>query len=418
MSTSLQMKDIERCLTSLTFSAFYISEYKNGLSKLLNQKGNKDKRDKKDSLKTAKSTLTQQVKSTVFFIKQSLQNNNIENIYLSVNLTKYHFDTVDELFSIVWPNDVIRCRANTHNKSRLYDIASTIEIDANIENTRGGTAYCYKKTEEVLLDIETQGKLDVMLIRFFVAKDLFNEAIKLLKLPVKEGFKNKLERTITFEPEFLQSGISILSYFSQILAKKYPEADVKVNIEQVGNIVTLIIETQNGSIERITQELSEYGMVVVGDKNIHDYFQNPLDQLRLQNKLDLAKLESKQTYELLYTERNQFTSRIDDLEEQVQFMRKIFTIEQNANQKTTESIRELSKESNSSITESVKQLIILIEKGIEKEDEQDFKQNILTVQKEDSNIFDGINELLIKGAIQGTSGNYLYAWLKSLTTIV
>jgi len=412
------MKDIERCLTSLTFSAFYISEYKNGLSKLLSQKGNKDKRDKKNSLKTAKSTLVQQVKSTMFFIKQSFQNDNVENIYLSVNLTQYHFETVEQLFSIEWPNEVIRCKANTHHTSRLHDIASTVEIDANIENTRGGTAYCYKKTEEVLLELEAVGRLDVMLIRFFVAKDLFNEAIKLLKLPVKEEFKKKLERTITFEPEFLQSGISILSYFSQILATKYPEADVKVNIEQVGNKVTLIIETQNGSIKRITQELSEYGMVVVGDKNIPDYFQNPIDQLRLQNKLDFAKLESKQTYELLYAERKQFTSRIDNLEEQVQFMRKIFTTEQNGNQKTTELIRELSKESNSSIIESVKQLILLIEKGIEQEDEQEFKQNILAVQKEDPSIFDGINELLIKGSIQGTSGNYLYAWLNSLTTIV
>src|SRR5262249_18064385 len=64
----------------------------------------------------------------------------------------------------------------------------------------------------------------------------------LLKHSAREDLP-AIERAIEFPPEYKQAGIGILSYFSEVLAKKYPNEDIRVSILQAGNKVTLRIET-------------------------------------------------------------------------------------------------------------------------------------------------------------------------------
>ena len=43
-----------------------------------------------------------------------------------------------------------------------------------------------------------------------------------------------IKRSITFPPEFKEAGVAILSYFSHVLAVKYPDTNVGVTIEKLG----------------------------------------------------------------------------------------------------------------------------------------------------------------------------------------
>jgi transcriptional regulator with XRE-family HTH domain len=80
-----------------------------------------------------------------------------------------------------------------------------------------------------------------------------------------------LERSIIFPPEYKQSGVSILSYFAEVVAKKYPDQDVRVTILQSGPTVTLRVETPQGDIEEIERTLEQYGLVVTGKMPIDTF---------------------------------------------------------------------------------------------------------------------------------------------------
>ncbi len=73
---------------------------------------------------------------------------------------------------------------------------------------------------------------------------------------------NKTARSIEFPPEYHQAGLDILSYFGTYLRKNYPGENAKVKIEQDGLKVTLIIEKEDGDLERIEKALNEYELIV------------------------------------------------------------------------------------------------------------------------------------------------------------
>ena len=73
-------------------------------------------------------------------------------------------------------------------------------------------------------------------------------------------------REIEFPAEYHQAGLSILEYFGTVVRQKYPDTAVKVRIEQEGLKVRMVIETPEGKKEPIEKTLTEYGLVVVGEK--------------------------------------------------------------------------------------------------------------------------------------------------------
>lgn len=100
-----------------------------------------------------------------------------------------------------------------------------------------------------------------------------------------------LVRELQFPPEYKESVVSILSYFSRVVEQKYPEIDAGVVIRQSGNTVTLTVETDEGEIETIAKTLDEYGLVVTGKLAPADMFDDPVSVLELGNRLEVAKLE-------------------------------------------------------------------------------------------------------------------------------
>lgn len=138
---------------------------------------------------------------------------------------------------------------------------------------------------------------------------------------------NEIARALEFSPEHYQAGVSILSYFSTILKQKEPEIIAKVRIEQDGTMVRLVIDHENEDEKEIIEKtLNEYGMVVTGQKDVHEFFDDPNHILELKTKLDIAHVELRAAKRQLETERSNFDSRIKQLEENFDFMKERYTV--------------------------------------------------------------------------------------------
>jgi len=143
-----------------------------------------------------------------------------------------------------------------------------------------------------------------------------------------------------------------MSYFSQVIEKKYPEIDVGVTIEQQGTSITLIISTPEGEKERIEKELTEYGLVLQGKVPPDVYFDNSIDALALNQKLEIVKMELRLHQESREFERRFYDKRIDSLEHQIQWMGSLLDKNSVTHSELVESIRTLSQQATGSTDRS------------------------------------------------------------------
>jgi len=152
--------------------------------------------------------------------------------------------------------------------------------------------------------------------------DQINYFIKNLVLAIEatlEGdeYLSTIIRSIEFPPEYWESGSSILSYFSRVISAKYPSKKIKVRIEQEDLILRMIIYTSTGEREAIEKTLEEYGLVVTGKMQPESLLNDPIEVMRLKNKLEIANSELRQTKMLLDYTRDNSQQRIESLEVQV-----------------------------------------------------------------------------------------------------
>ncbi|WP_288400117.1 hypothetical protein [uncultured Acinetobacter sp.] len=115
----------------------------------------------------------------------------------------------------------------------------------------------------------------------------------------------KLDRCITFEPEYYQAGLSILSYFGTVLRDKYPEQNATVRIEQHDLNVRMVIQSENGNIETIEKALQEYELVLKGETSPEEFAISPLKALELKNQLNLVKFQVESQKEIIALQNGQ-----------------------------------------------------------------------------------------------------------------
>jgi hypothetical protein len=122
------------------------------------------------------------------------------------------------------------------------------------------------------------------------------------KIAIEEIVFKKLpfvDRAIVFPPEYYQAGVTVLSHFGEILRQKYPNINAKVRIEQDDNIVRMHVELPNGEVDTIEEVLEKYLLVVRDKASPATIFDNKLQIIALENKLDLIKAELKSTERVL-----------------------------------------------------------------------------------------------------------------------
>ncbi|OYX86765.1 MAG: hypothetical protein B7Y83_00055 [Flavobacteriales bacterium 32-34-25] len=134
--------------------------------------------------------------------------------------------------------------------------------------------------------------------------------------------KNRIERLIEFKPEYLQSGITILNYFSTILRQKNPNTKSIVRIEQEGlNVRLLIIPEKSDEVQVIEKTLEEYGLVISGKIKTTEFLTDNMQILELENKLEISKLELRFACKQLEYERQNNKEKIANIENEINWLR-------------------------------------------------------------------------------------------------
>ncbi len=119
-----------------------------------------------------------------------------------------------------------------------------------------------------------------------------NNQISIIELEEKRELRDNivLDKFIEFPPEFYQAGLGILSYFSEYLHKNYPDENAKVKIEQSGKFIRLVVESEDGNTEIIERALTEYELIVAGDRSPEDFTNNKELILELKSELRIAQV--------------------------------------------------------------------------------------------------------------------------------
>jgi len=126
------------------------------------------------------------------------------------------------------------------------------------------------------------------------------------------------DRSIEFDPEHRQAGVSILSFFSEVVKSEFSDQNVRVGILQDGNKVTLRIETPEGELlKEIEKTLEKYGLVVMGSAPIESLSENRELIRDLKTRLEVTNLELRLRQEAHLEHKEQYKNRIINLEDQV-----------------------------------------------------------------------------------------------------
>ncbi len=225
----------------------------------------------------------------------------------------------------------------------------------------------------------------------------------------------KVVREITFPPEFTQAGVGLLSYFSTIIDRKYPNIEVAVSIQQRGNTVTMTITHPDGKQEEIVHTLNNYGLVLTGKLQPEELFEDNIQVLALKHKLEMAKMEVSQVKEILELERNGSKSRIDALESEVESLRNLVGQRMQANESTQYKLIELFASHIEASKENVS-LCAIQELGFAISERDAAKAELILddMNIKEPELFEKLNTLITEGAISGVVGNSAFSWLQAI----
>lgn len=222
----------------------------------------------------------------------------------------------------------------------------------------------------------------------------------------------KLTRYVEFKPEHKQVGIAILSYFGQIVSQKYPDSSSRIKIEQRDKAVVLVVETDEGEVERIERSLDLYGDVVCGKAEPYDLLEKERDIQELNLKLKMAAMELRLTKEHHYKLEKSFGRTIKNLENENDDLRSFLGNTLNYISKVRGEIFFQIDQGNNS--EEIVKALKVISMALTKEEAPTCSQKIekafLTIKYDDPKLFDHLKNLLV-GSIAGASGGVLSHWI-------
>lgn len=234
--------------------------------------------------------------------------------------------------------------------------------------------------------------------------------------------KYRIERIIEFRPEYFQSGITILNYFSTVLQQKNPGSKSIVRIEQEGLKVRLLIIPEKGDeIQIIERTLGEYGLVISGEMKMTDFLTDNMQILALENKLEISKLELRFAHKQLEYERQNHLDRIANIENEVSWLRgqigntlsdmKQITI--GANSYLRESVRQHFPSNDKALLKSLDLIEKILTKQEKETNQEKMIQELQNVKKKNPAILKFIQEFAQK-SISSASGKLLYDLISSM----
>ncbi len=222
----------------------------------------------------------------------------------------------------------------------------------------------------------------------------------------------RIVREITFPPEYQQAGLSILNYFATVLADKYPNIPVTVSIKQEPDLVTLVITLPDGSQDTVTKVLNDYGLVVTGKMSPRDLVSNDIQALALQQKLELAQMEVRQTRDLLRIQEKYANKRVESLESEVRRLYSLLERELTARERLQDGLMNLTGQfANGHVSEHTIRLITTLSEAISERNEEKTRVVLEDIQSIEPDLFSRLHAFFIEAAMSGIIGNGVYNWL-------
>lgn len=229
----------------------------------------------------------------------------------------------------------------------------------------------------------------------------------------------RIIREITFPPEYQQAGLSILNYFSTVLHEKYPGMPVTVSIQQHPDKVTLIITLPDGTQEEVSKTLSDYGLVVTGNMTPKELLGDDIRALGLQQKLELAQMEVRQTRELLRIQDQYASKRVESLESEVKNLYTLLGREFTSRENLQASLMAfVSKLAFGHVGDQASALVKSLATAVAERNEERTRIVLEDIQSSEPALFTRLNDFFLNAATSGVIGNYVYDWLKVLWPIL
>jgi hypothetical protein len=265
------------------------------------------------------------------------------------------------------------------------------------------------------------------------------ETVRKLHELTKSSLRSKLQppnveqiiRSIEFPPEYYHSGITILSYFADVLRHKKLSEQVKVVIEQSGLTVRLVIDSPTGQLELIERTLETYALVVTGKQPIDTLTTDPYEITELKNQLRIASVQIENQRDMLALKNSEVTylrSEVEDTkaslnriekradEDRARLMSLIEGLIEH-NSELSSGFRELAEQAvkfqNKKLANALESLHKMVERGVQGEDRDEAIKNLTIIQQEDAGVFGQVAEMA-KDAISGAAGSFLYSWIQAL----
>lgn len=185
------------------------------------------------------------------------------------------------------------------------------------------------------------------------------------------------------------------------------------------NLVTLVITLPDGSQDTVTQALNDYGLVVTGRMPARELVGDDIKALALQQKLELAQMEVRQTRDLLRLQERYSNGRIESLESEVKNLYALLGREFTSRERLQEGLLNLTKQMASGhIGEQATQLLSALSEAISERNDQRTRILLEDIQSADPDLFERLSDFFFQAATTGVIGNYVYDWLKVLWPVL
>ena len=224
-----------------------------------------------------------------------------------------------------------------------------------------------------------------------------------------------IQRLIEFPAELKQAGISLLSYFSEVLKQKYPDQEMTVRIEQFGTLVRMTINSPSGLRDVVERDLATYGDVVMGISGPEKLLSSEIDILRLNNKLGIARVELEFEKRLTALTVANSNDRISSLEHQLHRLHQVIAMSLTPRDDSIRDMADLLRQhsSNEMVLQALKLLSSQLSNPSTLADRKEIEAAAKTISDSDPTVLRKVYDILSSTA-SGAAGTLLASWIEAL----
>lgn len=118
-----------------------------------------------------------------------------------------------------------------------------------------------------------------------------NECAELMvEIVDEQDGSRRIVREIELQPGQVTAVSQILSNFSQFLKDKHPDNTAKVRIEQTGQKIKMVVQTDDGHYDEVEESLEQYALVMTGRLDPADVLDDKIKILDLEYQRNQAQM--------------------------------------------------------------------------------------------------------------------------------